>query len=203
MNTTPISVNQTLKSLMAKQAQAQTRTDSINALIEVFDYVVMNKDNILIPKYKDRNTIILNKLLELKHKNADVFDADKYIKILFPNYEITNTLIFEDYIINKFTDKQIYNPTKTTFINAIIENLEKKYLFDKNYIRSTLENNKSPFQIKDDNNYPNGPFLIKINDDMYELYIKETITTMAKGYFYFSDTVSTNIKKVGKYGFVY
>lgn len=202
MNTTPISVNQTLKTLMDKQAQAPTYTDSINTTIEVFDYIITHKDTIITDKYKDRNIIILNKLLELKHKNADVFDADKYIKILFPNHETTNTLIFEDYTQNKFTDKQTYNPNQTTFLNTILTNLNKKYpSFDKNHIISSL--NKSTDQIKDDPNYPDGPYLIKINDDMYELHTKETTITITTGYFYSTNTTTTHMKKVGKYGFIY
>lgn len=202
----------------------------------LFDYVVVHKNILNTYMCSNLKEIIYQKLLEFQHNNSNIFDAGKYLKILFndrdlnPNSEIIDvlnnesifksitplhiifddyikiypdiddhTIIFDDYKINKFTNKCTYR--NTTLIDGILENISNNYvLCNKNIILSMLNLNKTVEQIKNDTTYPNGPFLIKLSNTMFELYNKSTIITVSKGYIYSQDYSNVVIEKLGKYG---
>ena len=218
----------------------------MKVLYDMFEYIIKHKNVFEMDKYKGERHSLLLKMIELKQTITDC-DIDKYIELLFPDYNsqnnnndshslITSTstgnsndntfmfeddsddlvgvylqiqsskiktnLIFDDYELNKFFGKS-YN---VEFLDAIFQDLANKYKnVDKSLLECMLNENKTPEQIKSDTNYPDGPFIIKMNDNMYELYEKTT-TIHSSGYIYgvlYNKTYEiASIKKVGKYGIV-
>jgi len=114
--------------------------------------------------------------------------------------KITTNLIFDDYALNKFYQKS-YN---LDLVDSILQDLTSKYgNVDKLSLQCMLNDNKTAEQIHNDKTYADGPFVIRLNDSMYELYEKTT-TICNSGYIYgtlYSKTYeNATIKKIGKYG---
>ena len=106
--------------------------------------------------------------------------------------ELNDTvLIFEDYSTMDFTQSKY----DLNFMDSIIEYICNKYsITDKNVI---LNNNMTHDEIKADITFPNGKFIIKLSDNSYELYDKQT--NVIDGYFYGTYTTVV-INKLGKFG---
>ena len=103
----------------------------------------------------------------------------------------STTLIFEDYTTTVFT----VSNHDLNFTDSIIECICNKYnITDKN---SVLNNALSLDKIKADTTFPNGKFIMKLNDNSYELYDKQTNITTARFYGVYTNVV---INKLGKFG---
>ena len=238
--------NFTLKQLLSKNASTEEKELKAKYATQLFDFVVENKEIFDRPAYVKLRTILLDKLKSFKKNNSDIIDADKYLKILYPDYHEPQTLEDLDDICNKLVDMQNKNPNATIqeinkhmnielpiidnyipqkhidfifddytlnkitskhthfdmdFENAIVYEITKKYITcDKNIVLSMLKENKTINQIKNDETYNNGPFLIKLSDYMYELYEKEIKMENKRGYFFNTILTSTvTIHKIGKY----
>ena len=152
-----------------------------------------------VDKVEDK--IVEDKVVEDKIENKV---ENKVVEnFIFEDYKIENKVvenfIFEDYKIN----------TTTKFIDVKGNNLIEKIIdtlvtvqyptSDASVILSMLNANKTIEQIKSDTTYPNGPFLIKMDDTSYELYEKLTETVVSKGYLYNSTSSNIVINKLGKY----
>ena len=114
--------------------------------------------------------------------------------------KIITNLVFDDFALNKFYQKS-YN---LDLVDSILQDLSSKYdNVDKLVLQCMLNNNKTVEQIHNDTTYANGPFIVKLNDSMYELYEKTT-TICNSGYIYgtlYSRTYeNATVKKIGKYG---
>jgi hypothetical protein len=145
--------------------------------------------------------IIEDKIVEDKIENKV---ENKVVEnFIFEDYKIENKVvenfIFEDYKIN--TTTKFIDVKGNNLIEKIIDTLVTVQYPTSNssVILSMLNANKTIEQIKSDTTYPNGPFLIKINDTSYELYEKLTETVVSKGYLYNSTSSNIVINKLGRY----
>lgn len=142
-------------------------------------------------------------LLDLSLDNDSDIDHDIDLVGIYlglKQSKIITNLVFDDFALNKFYQKS-YN---LDLVDSILQDLSSKYdNVDKLVLQCMLNNNKTIEQIHNDTTYANGPFIVKLNDSMYELYEKTT-TICNSGYIYgtlYSRTYeNATVKKIGKYG---
>jgi hypothetical protein len=70
----------------------------------------------------------------------------------------------------------------------------------KSQIKILTDNNKPLDSFKNDPLFPEGPFIIKNNNNIYEAYEKKITNRTIEGRFYNSYVTITEIIHVGKYG---
>jgi hypothetical protein len=229
-----------VKGLALKQKNVTDKDHKLKWTIKLLEYIVKNKHIINDPRHIILNHTLLKKLLEFRANDCCSFNVDKYINVLYPEFnlnisnqhrlqESTNLLqasiglqeyfntpfiidnyignpqffkpvqlIFDDYKINKITDKAEY--TNMTFIDAIITNISTKYeICDLVTIANMVKSDKTVEQVRKDCTYTDGVFLIKLSEYMYELYEKHTNVTHNEGYLYNSTSSTIVINKLGKY----
>lgn len=183
------------------------RQNQANICTCVFDYIIVNK-HLLDGMVESFKGSLLSKLLEFKKDCADCFDSDKYMKILFPDYVMLqppvenpiSKLIFEDYKLNKFIDLKVLCKTDNV-LEKIVQDVTTKYpSCDATLIMWNI--GKTIDQIKNDKEY-NGPFLIKLEPNFYELYEKQTDIITRSRYIYTSTFSEVVVNKVGRYAQLY
>lgn len=115
--------NYTLKEILNKNIEAKGTEAKVEYAIELFDYVIKNKEIFNRPVYKNVRECLLNKLKLFKQCNSDSIDADKYLKILYPDYyEPVPTLKDMDDICDKLVEMQNEKPDAT--IQEINEHMD-------------------------------------------------------------------------------
>src|ERR1700678_3905764 len=68
--------------------KANTRVQKSVALAQLMDFVVANKH--MLEDGKPLNKILLDKIIEWRETDGDIFDADKYLDLLYQNYDSDN-----------------------------------------------------------------------------------------------------------------
>jgi hypothetical protein len=142
-------------------------------------------------KQEDVAPPILNEPVE------NIVEPKKIIPEIIEDYKNTKPIqiIFEDYKLNKLIN--IGSFTNVEITNEIIKFITEKYENSTRFrlvtqLINTIE------EIKNNTEYPNGPFLQKINDSTYELY--EKITEEKKsGYLWTKVYNEPSINKVGRF----
>lgn len=129
-----------------------------------------------------------------------------YSSVVKPTEEtkiVMQSLVFEDYKENKFTGLCLFSDV--TLLEKITQNISSRYpTCDTSVVLAMLNDNKTSEQVKADTTYPNGPFLVKLKDNFYELYEKTTEVVVSAGYFYGSKSyANTTVTCIGKYGQVF
>jgi hypothetical protein len=112
---------------------------------------------------------------------------------------VTPNLVFEDYKESKFSALQ---HTGDTLLDQVLKSVAEKYP-DANVETVTSLLDKTVDQVKVDATYPNGPFLVKVSDNFYELYEKVTEEKKSVGYLYTSTKIEPFVTKLGRYGKVF
>jgi hypothetical protein len=77
--------SRTVKELLDQNERTSGKANKAKIVTKIFDYIVENKTILDKPEWSRFNETMYNKLIELKSTSSDVFDSDKYIKLLFPN----------------------------------------------------------------------------------------------------------------------
>jgi hypothetical protein len=134
-----------------------------------------------------------------KIKIIDDFYRDEPVK---PNTAICETnnvsVVFYDIQKQLFT-KINYD---TDLLNSVLTDLCVKFQWadKKSQIKILTDNNKPLDSFKNDPLFPEGPFIIKNNNNIYEAYEKKITNRTIEGRFYNSYVTITEIIHVGKYG---
>ena len=133
-------------------------------------------------------------------KTSQITVNSEYINTLpklGDDVDATSFIVFDYYETNIFTLVTF----KENLINSIIENIVMKYSSaNKELLLSKICDLVDT--IKNDNAYPDGPFIIKINDSTFELYEKVTESVINRGYLFSSTSKNVLVKKIGRYGVI-
>jgi hypothetical protein len=144
--------NYTLKEILNKNTTTDDKVLKAKYAIELFDFVVVNKEIFDRPVYNNLREILLNKLKFFKQYNSDIIDTDKYFKILYPGaYESIPTLNDMNNVCDKLIDIQNNNPNAT--IQEINEHmgikLEESPIIIDNYLPTHDYGNQVDFIFDD------------------------------------------------------
>jgi hypothetical protein len=160
----------------------------------------------------------------------DVIDFEAYYNLVIKNNEIkkeydiwnikndANEVLLDDYVIDGLIWEKL---TENKKIELVFEDYKTRLFIHKNYnlnFKDSIYKNiceryclvpsknklfelsfKTIDEIKNDNNVM-GAFLIKFNENLYELYEKRTFTYISHGYFFNSCSKNVSIFKIGNYG---
>lgn len=110
-------------------------------------------------------------------------------------------IVFHNYELHTF--KKI--SFETSLDNSVLDNVAKTYNLNKvtkDKIKQMLNDNWTMEQIKDDETFNFSPFIIKINDNAYDIYMKNYSNETVEGIFYNTRKVNNEIKCIGNYGFL-
>ncbi len=139
---------------------------------------------------KPDTNLFENKLQHIGSTGAWPDDMKQYYDKLNENIVQMN-LIFEDYKTTIFT-KTYY---RLNFVDSMFQYICEKYnVTDKSLI---LNNDVAIEKVKIDKTFPNGHIIIKLNENSYELYEKQTNITNGYVYGVYTNVV---INKLGKFG---
>lgn len=211
---------------LVKSEHSTTRDDRLRKFVELLDFALEYQKLFTNPDGRASRLcdIIKGRLLNFKTNAPTLLDCDKYLVSLFPKNDIdqpvptqvvsqpivtvTETvvkmvfpnLVFEDYKEAKFVSVQ---HMADTLLEQILLSVSDKYP-ESNPETITSLLTKTQDQIKEDKTYPSGPFLVKVNENFYELYEKVTEEKVNTGYLYNSKPYEVpSVNKVGRYGQVF
>jgi hypothetical protein len=111
--------------------------------------------------------------------------------------KMSKVIVFHDYRTNTYNKVVFTNNPIDSIYNDV---LTKLCVNEPTLIKDMLSTVHTVENIKNDQNFKDGPFIIKINDNNYDCYEKITHKVTIVGYFYNSPSVTVEIKHVGNYG---
>jgi hypothetical protein len=146
-----------------------------------------NKINIVDNYYETHKMFETHKMPETKPIELPAVCESNVVSVVF--YDIQKQIFTK---VNYNTDLE----------NSIITDLciQYKMIDKKTKIPILPEMNRTLDSIKNDPEFPEGPFIVKTNNNLYDLYEKKVHTETIKGYLYNSYITTTAVTHVGKYG---
>ena len=167
------------------------------AIERFMEYLITTKH--MVVKFERFNETLFKRLIELK-ADADVFNADKYLAILFPEYNVDKEKevdLFENLKVD-----QVKERTTLIFIDNV-QNTFTKTIYEMNFLeaikKDVLGKSDKPLSFEDMSKGSDGLYLVKLNE-VYELYEKVNIVTKNLGYIYNSSVTNVQCNKLGVYG---
>lgn len=92
----------------------------------------------------------------------------------------------------------------TDLLNTVLADICIKYKLQKvSAVPIFTDKSKTLDSIKNDSTFLPGPFLFKVNNNIYNLYEKVEMVEVVKGYVYNSSKTIVEVKHIGKYGILF
>ena len=169
--------------MKCQESNATTETSDNDQHVKIIDdyYADIQPDTTQVVELKDNN----DPIIFYKENNTC-------------NEPIVVFLKYESYTFKKIN-------FETSLANSILENVVKTYNLNKttkDKIKQMLDDNYTIEQVKNDETFNLSPFIIKVNDNSYDVYIKNHSTEIIEGLLYNSYKNKNELKYVGNYGFL-
>jgi hypothetical protein len=150
-------------------------------------------------------SLINPQILELQRNKLKEVQKIKVIENFYTKkYEMSSKNLMTDNTSAIFYDTQKNVFTKingeVSLLDTIITDLAAKYKVDKYNIKVISDTNITLDSLKNDTKFLDGPFIVQLNTNAYDAYVKNTETKTIEGYLYNSSQSITNVHHIGKYG---
>jgi hypothetical protein len=138
-------------------------------------------------------------IIEIKDNNESI--------IFYKEFVMANNTYTEPIVVFHAHESHIFKKInfEISLADSILNNITKTYNLNKSTkdkIKQMLDDNWTMEQIKNDETFNLSPFIIKINDNAYDVYIKNYSTETIPGLIYNTYVDNNEIKYVGNYGFL-
>lgn len=201
----PVPVPQSFtKSQLQLQSQSNSPPQALHTIVspeilgqQLINLKKINKDH---NNQSDKNKINVVDNYYETHKMFETHKMPETKPIELPAICESNVVSVVFYDIQKqiFTKVNYNIDLESSIITDLC--IQYKMIDKKTTIPILPELNRTLDSIKNDLEFPEGPFIVKTNNTLYDVYEKKVQTETIKGYLYNSYITTTAVNHVGKYG---